>query len=86
MPRKKKDAVNTTLKGVGSIISKDKYRTFSELTDEEKDTILLYEEKIARMQEKYYTTFDSKKIKTKYGDCIFPPFVLRMMKLVLDYS
>lgn len=61
------------------------YLEFKDLSDDDKDLLILYEEKTAKMLGKYNTEFDAKCIKNKYGNCVFPPFVLNMMRLVVKY-
>lgn len=62
------------------------YKTFAELTEEEVDTLIFYECFCAELNGNYKTSFSKSDIKSRYGNCTFPPFVLNMMKEIQKFE
>ena len=58
------------------------YKTYQDLTDEEIEDLIFYENFCERVAGRYVKTFNKKDIINKYGHCSIPPFVLRTIHLL----
>lgn len=88
MARKKNDEVKTNDKEPVKAPNKPKeerFRYYEELTPDEQQIILYYEEKLANITNSDIEVTE-KHVKKKYGGHTVPPFVLMSMKIVVEHS